>query len=736
MSTTTATFDDTEGSGPGHAVEGEELRAVAGKLSDAEQQRVLIENTLGILNLCVCSQQQQPERSTGLVVGRVQSGKTMSFTALTAAAHDNGYRLVVVLAGTQNNVADQTLKRLESDLRVDEGWHRPWSITHNPDQDELAPLRQTLSAWDSPTAGPGSRKTCVLTVLKHHQRLMTLSKLLGELGGSAGATLIIDDEADQASLDTTPDKDESSKTHQAILDLRATLPRHTFLQYTATPQANLLIKLIGELSPDFAWALEPGPGYVGGEDFFAQDGDLYLAREIPDGDIPADDAPPTKPPASLHEALRVFFLTVADLHLRKQTQVQRSMMVHPSRLQSMHDLYHRWVAAAKKDWAKALDDPVDAEHARQHFHRAYLDLAGTVDDLAPFKELLPHLRDAIERTRVEKINATGRQKTLPWKQRSGWILVGGQSLDRGFTVEGLTTTYMPRGSGVGNADTIQQRGRFFGYKRDYLGHCRLYLEGDLLQNYRKYIAHERNIHEHVQEHRASGKSLKELARRLKIDKDLQPTRRSIQSANVRRSGMRASWFQQRSLLYDVEACAENGAAFALFFSKHRREDDPAGKMDRRHDFRSALPLSEVRDLLRTFKIAAPRDANGWRDVLESIDDELRRDRTSTATLVHMRPGKETERAMVETNGEWLVKQAFASGVADNNPSEGEGGPDRQCFHPQDAVTVQLHTFDLFEDAARGSNRGLKRASAVPLVAVHLADRMLIDTVILDPADER
>jgi hypothetical protein len=80
-------------------------------------------------------------------------------------------------------------------------------------------------------------------------------------------------------------------------------------------------------------------------------------------------------------------------------------------------------------------------------------------------------------TSYEQVNATaGQTPRIDWGQSYGWLLVGGQAMDRGITVEGLTVTYMPRGRGVNNADTIQQRARFFGYKRRYLGFCRVYLE--------------------------------------------------------------------------------------------------------------------------------------------------------------------------------------------------------------------------------------------------------------------
>ena len=80
---------------------------------------------------------------------------------------------------------------------------------------------------------------------------------------------------------------------------------------------------------------------------------------------------------------------------------------------------------------------------------------------------------ALQRTIIRELNSEAQIREIPWRQQNYWILVGGTVLDRGFTINGLTVTYMPRGPGVGNADTIQQRARFLGYKRRYIGFCRV-----------------------------------------------------------------------------------------------------------------------------------------------------------------------------------------------------------------------------------------------------------------------
>ncbi|WP_259279937.1 Z1 domain-containing protein [Enterobacter roggenkampii] len=110
------------------------------------------------------------------------------------------------------------------------------------------------------------------------------------------------------------------------------------------------------------------------------------------------------------------------------------------------------------------------------FRKSYNHLKETTC-LPPFEQVANSFGIAFKNTQIVEVNSRkNKTPAIDWQHNYGWILVGGIAVDRGFTVEGLTVTYMPRGVGVGNADTIQQRARFFGYKKNYLGFCRVYLE--------------------------------------------------------------------------------------------------------------------------------------------------------------------------------------------------------------------------------------------------------------------
>jgi hypothetical protein len=389
-------------------------------------------------------------QETGLVIGYVQSGKTMSFETVAALARDNGFQIVIVVAGVANPLLDQSTGRLRRDLRLDEqGRERRWIQFQNPGDDDatVQAIRDVLDDWRDPGTPEEYKKTVLITVLKNHRRLQNLADLVRSLGLQGVPVLIIDDEADQASLNNEVAQGQESTTYRNLMELRQALLSHTYLQYTATPQAPLLISIIDSLSPNFVEVLQPGDDYVGGREFFGDN--LSYARVIPPNEVPTNANPLTEPPESLLEALRVFMVGVTAGLREGRNTGNRSMLVHPSHRTAQHQGYYNWVRDIFEEWKRILnlrDNDPDKQELIEDFREAYRDVADTVEGYLPaFEELLPSFRFAFRNTRILEVNARGgRTPEVDWRSAYGWILVGGQAMDRGFTVEGLTVTYMPR----------------------------------------------------------------------------------------------------------------------------------------------------------------------------------------------------------------------------------------------------------------------------------------------------
>ena len=279
---------------------------------DKEAGDVVISEAIQILAQCAPPTETESSR-IGLVCGYVQSGKTASMTAVSGLAKDNGYRIIILLAGVTTNLVGQNQERLESTLR-DASTEWSWTMVGNPkarqNHDVLSGL---VEEWHNPQYGENDRRTLFITVMKNVSHLRNLVALLRGVDLRHTPAIIFDDEADQASLNTRPSRPDPSATYREISALRSALPHHTYLQYTATPQAPLLITRIDALSADFAELVSPGDGYLGGQVFFADRSPLV--ETIPPGEIFRDGAVPLDPPASLLKALRLFFVGVSGRSL-------------------------------------------------------------------------------------------------------------------------------------------------------------------------------------------------------------------------------------------------------------------------------------------------------------------------------------------------------------------------------------------------------------------------------------
>ncbi|MGW2087472.1 Z1 domain-containing protein [Streptomyces sp. NPDC001880] len=471
----------------------------------------------------------------GLVVGYVQSGKTANFTGVAAKAIDAGYRLVIVLGGTLNLLRDQTQRRLDMELigqenilrgadpsdpdalvgidyQDDEDWpakfvshgQRAFNIERlTTRDDDYRSLRQGIGALEIekrekhlPLYVPDNLHRAaarVMVVKKNKSVLTNLVKDLKKIGPILREipTLIIDDESDQASVNTSdPKKWESGQTRRTAINglisqLLGLLPRAQYVGYTATPFANVFIDPSDgeDIFPrDFLISLPRPVGYMGVQDFHDLDGEGTAEKTHVRGihDHTGD---------RLQEAMDAFVLTGALKLYRADRGVpegpfrHHTMLVHESVKMDDHaDLALR----INTQWYQAGYTSHEG-HARLEKLLAD-DFAHHADAGLPTPPAYADLRPYVSRAR-QLINAGGNpvvvvngdtdryfsQIDLDFDRTPNvWkILVGGTKLSRGFTVEGLTVTYYRRTTR--QADTLMQMGRWFGFRPGYRDLVRLYI---------------------------------------------------------------------------------------------------------------------------------------------------------------------------------------------------------------------------------------------------------------------
>jgi hypothetical protein len=497
------------------------------------------------------------------------------------------------------------------------------------------------------------------------------------------------------------------------------------LQYTATPQAPLLISISDALSPSFTEVLRPGEGYVGGRQFFINARELTPV--IPVGDIPTQNNPLRDPPASLLEALRLFFIGVAAGLIEgwSRQNPNRSMFVHPSRETEGHFRYFTAIERARQHWGQMLSLPEgssDRLELIREFEGSYQRLRGTFPTLPEFSRIVSTLPRAINDTLVKEVNTRGRRKTpkIEWNHRYPWILVGGQSMDRGFTIKGLTVTYMPRGMGTGNADTLQQRARFLGYKQRYLGLCRIYLEFDVLGAFTSYVQHEEDMRRELIALSESGQSLKEWKRRFILSPDLRPCRQNVIEYNYVRGNFADKWalFPQGTLMA-ADLIESNRQVVDSFLSALNFVPDTSyssSSAAQQHLVSSQVPLRDLLESITRYDVSDPEDSANYTGLLlqlsralESLGD------SESAAIYKMRPGFHGTRSLNRDGKMDFFQQGRTETVG------GRTYPGDQFFRDPNRVSLQIHYFDI-----QKSRNGPIVANNVPLIALWLPRRYRLD----------
>ena len=687
-------------------------------LSYDEKER-LLQETYSILGECV-DPNQNDHQNTGLVIGYVQSGKTLSFTSLSALARDNGYRLVILLAGTTNNLVEQSYDRLKTDLGI--AGAREWNLfttqQRSFQQSEVERVNTELERW---RRGSTRARTILIVSMKQHQHLDNLAKLLSNSDFTDVPTLILDDEGDQAGMNTKAKQEDESTTYSRIKALREIFPHHSYILYTATPQAPLLISRIDTLSPDFGRVLTPGTHYVGGQEFFVDGVGKYI-NLIPLSEVPDKADPPPEPPESLLAALREFFIGVAIGLLEEEFQKgkNRSMMIHPAVSKDEHLMFARWVRQTKDQWAAILQDPShpDFNELISAFKSSLNDLLSTYQTALTFKEIGPALFEAIEETAVAELNTREKSRITPvdWAGEYSWILVGGIGLDRGFTVEGLTVSYMPRSTGVGNADNIQQRARFFGYKKSYLGLCRIYLTAANIDAFTDYVTHEESIRASIRSHLESGKTLKDWRRTYPLDQSLKPTRSSVILLEMYQSKGRGGWVVPEHPFDDTETTTENRETADQIldaFEFSVLAEDGWNKEQIVPAFSRELLLSDLLPFVGQFRYRWPDDNLQHAALMLSLERLIVTEPRMLCSFYALSgpwSGVNSRRTLNDKNPP-KIRNLFQGSNARTNY------PGARALISTEAVTFQVHRYDIQTSDKK------RTLHDVPILAVRVPDKL-------------
>lgn len=444
---------------------------------------------------------------TGLLYGKVQSGKTRAMIFTTAMCLDNGFRTVVVLTSDNIRLVEQTTNR----FRAIDG---P-IVLHSSDRDQwendIAHVRANLHA-----AG----LVIVCAKNPHHQR--ALNDLLRNSNASDHPAIIFDDEADQATLDTTKAARAAghasapplpSTMHRLTVEnadpndlgnsLRENLRHNVFVQVTATPFALLLQRVDDAIRPGFTHIVEPGDGYMGGDWYFTQEkvvaGDPPLAVVDANESRQALQASPDNPdsiPDGLRLALSTFCISAAARHVVDGNPAEPSVFLcHTSHRTDHHEHLESLIRSYLSFLLQGLSTDPMPENIADELRAAREELARTK---VITNEEFDRCCDWVTRKLLARNVTTVNYRNGDFSYQRGLnFLVGGNILGRGLTIRNLLCTYYLREPRTSQMDTMLQHARMFGYSRHREDYLRVFLPRTLARRFAHIVETETELRDYL-----------------------------------------------------------------------------------------------------------------------------------------------------------------------------------------------------------------------------------------------
>lgn len=465
---------------------------------------------------------ENPFSIRGLVVGDVQSGKTSNYLGLVAKAADAGYRVIFILTGTIESLRKQTQERVEEgfigydsvhacDVGVGRGDPIPKSFTSR-DKDFLGSDNQNttykLSNYSSePMVFVLKKNASVLQKVYTSLKNLNTTQYRDKIDYPA---LVIDDEADNASINTNKLEEDPTKINGLIRQLVSLFTKSSYVGFTATPFANVFISydkedemLNDDLFPrDFIYSLKAPSNYHGPRSYFLESNNNI--RYIADADeflFPIKHKKEwdgTRLFESLYDAVRAFLLANAIRDLRdSDINTHRSMLINMSRFKNVQskikDIVENYFSKVKRTvkqthklpYSLAQKNPI-VQALEKTFNEQYGTLADDGNRFT-YNKVFAHLYQSISDIKVVVVNSGKNASKLNYqdhKEGLRVIAVGGLALSRGLTLEGLITSYFYRNTST--FDVLMQMGRWFGYRDGYSDLCRIWLT-EKSKDYYQYI---------------------------------------------------------------------------------------------------------------------------------------------------------------------------------------------------------------------------------------------------------
>ena len=497
-----------------------------------------------------------------LLVGKVQSGKTSNLELLSAIAFDNGYNLLIIYGGYDTELLRQCTERFgmtfdsaSGDDIVDSD--TPIVFTTNivtKESNSIACLTPDFAADLIEENRP-----IIITCLKNSRVLKKVNRLLHGLMASVPTfkPFIIDDEGDQASLNTAKDKaNDGTPTYNAIKNMKNILGNPLYLSVTATPQANIFQQDISALIPASVHLIQPGQGYDGASVYHLSENEIIKTLNDEQTGVTVSD--------QLRKAIYYFLVSsaVKQMMAEKKKEKLSDMIIHVDRRVSEHRSLYSCVNDELRNIKAAFENREDDQDGfRFYLHR----LQNSYEEYAsenillqyPFNDLLNELAICVRKTGVILQNGLGKETKETERTKWHKIYIGGDLLQRGLTFQNLIVSYFTRfAKSGGNMDTTLQRARWFGYRSNYLDLCKIFTTSEIAKDFTALAEVEDDLWEQFDDIENGLLKINDIIIEAEDTKQ-KPTAKN--KAKYKTVSFKNRWIKQRFIVVDDDEISANNA---------------------------------------------------------------------------------------------------------------------------------------------------------------------------------
>lgn len=560
------------------------------------------------------------ENHNSLLVGKVQSGKTSNLELLSALAFDNGYNFLLIFGGYDKELLRQSTERFGKTFDTIGGEDvlyskAPVLFTTNDQTKESV----SINSLDPEFAKQliEEKRPIIITCLKRPPAMKAALKVISKLQDSISGIVpfIIDDEGDQASLNTAKDKARNSTpTYKTIVKIKEVLHNPLYLSVTATPQANIFQEDISALNPASIHTVQPGSGYDGASIYHLSENNIL--EDVPDTDSPMQMS------NSLKEAIYYFFIASAIKRLRfSQKKDKRSdMIIHVDRTVVAHGSIYSAVHDMLEEVRQAFIEDDSTDYYINLIRKCYekylsrdVQLRYPLDD-----NLISEISKTIQSTGAILQNGIGKHTKEMELTKLHKIYIGGDLLQRGLTFSNLIVSYFTRfAKNGGNMDTTLQRARWFGYRSKYLDLCKIFTTSDIAKEFAVLAEVEDDLWEQFDDVENGVLEIKDIIIQAENTKQ-KPTAKN--KAKFKKIIFKNRWIKQKFIVVDDgEISANNAQVEKLISSVSTWQQTTAGSANGTHTAKYALFTAEqLITLIQSIDTAFDREPFNKRPLLDLV----------------------------------------------------------------------------------------------------------------------